>query len=95
MKKQISKFSIAQTSKITALLYFFFGIPHAILGLCMLLFAEGTNRIAGIAFLFMPIIMCVIGYICIAIVSFIYNFLASKVGGIEFELTDIPESNGI
>ena len=76
MKKQITKISAHQTSKVLALLYIFLGIPHAFIGLIVIIFADGPQKVAGIMFLFMPIIMCVMGYVMFAIMAFIYNFPA-------------------
>jgi len=60
-----------------------------IIGAAMLLFADGPQRYTGILFLLMPLIMLVMGFIFTAIACLIYNWLASLVGGIEFELIDV------
>ncbi len=86
MKKQISSISIHQTSKIFAVLYGLIGLLYSLLGVIML-FSEKT-RAGGIVFLLMPIIMAVTGYIGIAITAFVYNLVASRLGGIEFEVRD-------
>ncbi|ARN57218.1 hypothetical protein [Sedimentisphaera salicampi] len=90
MKKQISRVSVFQSSKVVALLYFFFGLPPALAGLFIVLFANQTEqKIAVIPFLLMPIILSVMGFVFLSIMIAIYNFLASKVGGIEFETREV------
>lgn len=41
----------------------------------------------------MPIIAGIMGFIFIAIGTFVYNFLASMVGGIEFELVEVNSND--
>ncbi|AQQ09245.1 hypothetical protein L21SP3_01047 [Sedimentisphaera cyanobacteriorum] len=89
MKKQISRVSVFQSSRVVSLLYFFFGLPPAVAGLFLVLFTENPeNRIPGIVFLLMPVILSVMGFVFLSIMIAIYNFLASKVGGIEFETSE-------
>lgn len=87
MKKQITRISIAQTSKVLAIMYAAFGLVHFIFGVLLMIF--GKSRGAGIMLIFMPVIIAILGYLGAAFFSWIYNFIASKVGGIEFELSDI------
>ena len=87
MKHQIKSISIAQTSMVAAILYACMGILYFVIGIFMLLF--GGLKFPGIMFLFMPIIMAVFGFLGVALFSWIYNIIASKVGGVEFELEEL------
>ena len=89
MKKQISKISIFQTSKIMTLMYVIFSLLYIPFGIGMLIFGGDAMKIMGIIYIAMPIIMGVFGFIFIVIGAWFYNLLASWVGGVEFEVTDI------
>lgn len=93
MKKQISRFSIHQTSKVAALIYFvilaIFVIPAG------LYYAFYMSDMANAAIMFIaPFIGLVFNYILTAIILSIYNGIAKAVGGIEFTLTDNTSLNG-
>lgn len=87
MKKRLSQFSIHQTSKVAALLYFvltaLFLFPYAIYILFVL---DWEN--AFFAFL-APFFYGIISYIVTAIITFIYNQIAAITGGIEFTIDDV------
>ena len=88
MKQQITRVSIAQTSKVAAILYACMGIFHFVIGVLMVLFG-GETRAIGVLFLFMPLIMAIFGFLGIAFFSWVYNMIASKVGGVEFEFSEV------
>lgn len=85
-KYQMTKVSPLQTSKITALLYAPFGLFHVLGGIVMLCNTNTDDNIIGIVFLFMPLILLVGTFVMTLIWTAFYNWLASKVGGIEVEL---------
>ncbi|NGX42972.1 MAG: hypothetical protein K940chlam7_01262 [Chlamydiae bacterium] len=89
MKKQVSKISIHQSSKVIAILYFILSAIVAIpLGIYILLFHE----VAGALCVFLaPFIYLIFFYILFAIFSWLYNLVASSFGGLEFTVTDIDE----
>ncbi|MDA7920482.1 hypothetical protein N9B73_01900 [Verrucomicrobiales bacterium] len=89
MKKQLTKISIQQSSKIAAVLYVIMGFIYTLFGIPMLIFGGEGMKVMGIIYLLMPVIMGVFGYIFFAIFCAIYNALAKKLGGFEVEVTDI------
>lgn len=91
MKKQIIRVSILQSSKIVTILYFLLGFIYLLIGVPMIIFGNAQLRIMGIIYCGMPILMAVIGFICFVICAALYNLLAQWVGGMEFEVIDIPE----
>ena len=93
MKTQITKVSIFQNAKFLSVLYIPIGLLYALIGLVFI--ATGLDYLifTGIIFLLAPIWLTAIMYMMIAIFAVIYNFVASKIGGIEFELTEIPDNN--
>jgi hypothetical protein len=92
MKKQIVRISILQSSKITTILYFLLGFIYLLIGIPMIIFGNNQLRIVGILYCAMPIIMAIIGFICFVIFAALYNLIAKWVGGMEFEIIDVPGS---
>jgi hypothetical protein len=90
MKKQIVRISILQSSKITTILYFLLGFIYLLIGIPMIIFGNNQLRIVGILYCAMPIIMAIIGFICFVIFAALYNLIAKWVGGMEFEIIDVP-----
>ena len=43
----------------------------------------------GIIYLFMPVIMGILGFVCFVVFAVIYNFLAKWLGGFEVEIKNI------
>ena len=95
MKTQITKISVLQTSKVLALVSPIFGLFHSGIGVIVIIFAvvgianekpEAWVMLApgGILFL-MPVLMFFMTFIFTALGSLLYNWVASKAGGIEFE----------
>ena len=57
----------------------------------MIIFGNNQLRIMGIIYCAMPILMAMIGFVCFVIFAALYNLIAQWVGGMEFEVIDIPE----
>lgn len=89
MKKQLVRISIAQSSKILTAMYVLLGFIYTIIGIPMIVFGGAPVKIIGAVYLFMPVIMGVMGFIFFALFAALYNFLAKKLGGFEFEVRDI------
>jgi len=99
MKKQIKRVSIHQNAKVLSLLMaissLFMLVPmFAIMAYQMPSHDAQGNPIDSpyAMFVIMPIFYLVFGYISIAIGSWIYNFLAKKIGGFEYETQEKSES---
>ena len=88
MKRQITRFSVLQTSKVLGILYVFFGLIYVPFGLGMIFLGGTEMKIMGIMYTFMPILMGVFGFIGVVIFSALYNLVARWIGGIEVEVTD-------
>lgn len=87
MKKQLSHISVHQTSKVVAVLYFFmFAVVAIPVGIFFL--ATGDVQDGLLAF-GVPFLYGILTYIMFAILAFIYNIVASSVGGVEFSSTDV------
>ena len=89
MKKQLTRISILQSSKIVAALYALMGFIYTLIGIPMILFGDRQLQIMGIFYALMPIIMGVFGFIFFTIFAAVYNMLAGLLGGFEVEVTNI------
>ena len=89
MKKQITRISILQSSKITTALYGLMGFIYTLIGIPIVIFGNDKMKILGIIYMFMPILMAVLGFIFFVIFAALYNLLARWLGGMEFEVTDV------
>jgi len=86
---QLKRFGVFQTAKFAAALYGIASIVFMIpIGLMMAMSDKGSSLalFGGLLFLLMPIVYAVMGFIFVAIVCLLYNFLAGLIGGIEIEL---------
>jgi hypothetical protein len=90
VKRRITEISVLQTSKIVAIIYGAIGI---IVCLVMLAIAsgmdEGGTREAVVA-VFMLIFYPIGGFVGTAMLAAFYNFIAKRLGGIEFSMVSEP-----
>jgi hypothetical protein len=91
MKKQVIRVSILQSSKIVTVLYFLVGLIYLLIGVPMVFLGNNQIRIMGIVYCAMPILMAVLGFIGFVICAAVYNRLAQWLGGMEFEVIDVPD----
>ena len=85
MPRQITRFSVKQTSKVAGILYLLMGLVFAVFLLLGAL-AEGDGP--GIVFaLLAPALYGAIGFVGTALMCWLYNMIAERTGGIEFELS--------
>jgi hypothetical protein len=89
MKKQVIAISILQSSKIATALYVLMGFIYTLIGIPMVIFGSSQVQMIGAIYLFMPVIMGIIGFVFFVIFALVYNLLAKRLGGFEFEFKDI------
>ena len=89
MKKQLSRISVLQSSKIMTALYTLMGFIYTLIGIPMVIFGSNQLRIIGIIYILGPIFAGVFGFIFFVIFAAIYNSLAKWLGGFEVEIKDI------
>ena len=89
MKKQLIRISILQSSKILTALYVLMGFLYSLIGIPMIVFGSKPFKIMGIVYLFMPLIMGIMGFVFFAIFAALYNLLATWLGGFEVEIKNI------
>jgi len=86
MKKQLIRISVLQSSKIVTVLYVLMGFIYILIGIPMIILGGGQVRIMGIIYLFMPVILGIVGFVFFVIFAAIYNLLAKWLGGFECEI---------
>ena len=91
MKTQITKISYYQNAKILAILYIPVGLVYALIGVAFLLMDVEYLKFTGYVFLSMPLWLSLAVVGAHYAVAAVYNYLASKVGGFEFEFTEIED----
>ena len=93
MKVQVKKFSTHQTAKVFGFMMFvtslLFAIPFSMIGFFASSHGEfgvgGASVFSLMTLIFMPVFQGIVGYIVVRLSLWIYNKLAAKTGGIEFE----------
>jgi len=91
MKKQITKISVHQSSKVLALLYFVLSAIICIpIGFFGILNGKGEG---AIAFFLLPFLYGIATYITFAIICWLYNKIASYFGGIEIGVEEVKKAN--
>ena len=91
MKTQVTNISLYQNAKFLAILYFPFTIIMTFVGIILLLTDIEAIRVMAFSYIFAPLWMPAVIFVFHYLIATIYNFLASKIGGIEFELTEIKD----
>lgn len=89
MKKQIKSISILQTSKVIALFYVLISLIYSFIGVLMVAFGSGPIKAMGAIYIFMPLLMGIIGFLMMLLCCWLYNVVAKWVGGIEFTVEEI------
>jgi len=89
MKKQITRISILQSSKILVALYVLFGFIYTLIGIPLIIFGGKEMMIMGVIYAAMPVLMAIFGFIFFALFAAIYNLLAKWLGGVEVVVSDI------
>jgi hypothetical protein len=89
MKKQITRISILQSSKILVALYVLFGFVYTLIGIPLIIFGGKEMMIMGVIYAAMPLLMGIFGFIFFALFAAVYNLLAKWLGGVEVVVSDI------
>ena len=86
MKKEIRRFSLHQTAKVFAFVYF---ILAAIIMIPLGILTLFTDDHASALMMFLaPFLYLILGYLGWLLMGAVYNFVAKYFGGIEFETID-------
>ncbi len=91
MKTQITRISLYQNAKMLAVIYLPIGIIYAFIGMAFILMDIEYLKVTGYIFLLAPFWLSLMVAVAHYFVASIYNYLASKIGGFEFEFTEIKD----
>jgi len=91
MKRQVARISILQSSKIVTALCALLGLLYSAFGLPAVLFGDEPLYDFGVNYIFVPAQLAIIVFIGFVIVAALYNLLASILGGIEYEVTEVSQ----
>lgn len=85
MKLTISKLNIISVARILGILYVILGFIYGILFTLMSLVEPTFAMFGWISIILFPILFGIMGFVMGIILSWLYNVVASWVGGISFE----------
>ena len=91
MKTQITRISLYQNAKMLAVIYLPIGIIYTFIGIAFLLMDIEYLKVTGYILLLAPFWLSLMVVAAHYFVATIYNYLASKIGGFEFEFTEIKD----
>lgn len=87
MKKQIVRISVLQSAKVVAALYLVTAIPATVLAW---LWASMMNQAFGLGlFVMFPLAYGLCAFVFSAIGAWIYNLIASQLGGFEYTTEEV------
>ena len=95
MRVQVSRISIYQNAKFLSVIYMPIGLFYSLIGIVFLLRGGDYFRLTGVFFLLGPIWMSGLVLVTHVIMATIYNFIASKIGGVEFDITELPQNEEV
>lgn len=89
MRKQIVRVSVLQSAKVAAVLYLVISIPMCLLMLIPALMGHGGAGYSVVMLIVMPILYTLFGFIFTLIGAWVYNLVASRMGGFEFTTVEV------
>ncbi|MCX4160727.1 MULTISPECIES: hypothetical protein [Paraburkholderia] len=89
MKKQLSYIAPGPTAKALILVYLTFSVPIVLIGALLAFFRYGSLELSTV---FSALLLnAILGFVLLWIACHAYNWVASRFGGIEIQLSDVPE----
>ena len=92
MRRQITHVSVGQTSKVIASLYFVVAVVIAVIAF-IAVSVTGANNFSPLLILLFPIIYGVVIWLVFALMLSVYNMVAARIGGVEFESVDVSSTS--
>ena len=92
MKIQIVNVSVAQSAKVLSVLYMVMSLP--VLAVMALAGAfQGSMGVVLVAIVIAPLIYGVVTFLCTGLVAWLYNVVASRVGGLEYSIQEMSDTS--
>lgn len=88
MRRQITRVSVGQTSMVIASLYFVVAVVIAVIAF-IAVSVTGVNNFSPLLILLFPIIYGIVIWLVFALMLSVYNMVAARIGGVEFESVDV------
>lgn len=88
MKKQVVSVSLLQNAKLMAALYFVISIPFTLLMIIPAVMGQGAG-LSLMMLVLMPLLYTLMGFVFTLIGAWVYNLVASLVGGFEFTTAEV------
>ncbi|MGZ3330930.1 MAG: hypothetical protein ACXU9O_09325 [Gemmatimonadaceae bacterium] len=88
MRRQITRVSVGQTSMVIASLYFVVAVVIAVIAF-IAVSVTGAKNFSPLLILLFPIIYGVVIWLVFALMLSVYNMVAARIGGVEFESVDV------
>lgn len=87
--KKITRISILQWSKVVTVLSALSGFICTLIGILLFVLGGEELKLLAIICILGPMWYAILGFVFFVIFVAIYNLLAKKLGGFEFEVTDV------
>ena len=91
MRTQITRISLYQNAKMLAVIYMPIGLVYTIIGLALLIMDIDYLRLTAYILILAPLWLSLSVFAAHYFIASIYNLLASKIGGFEFEFTEVKD----
>ena len=88
--RQIKSFGVLQTAKVMGAIYFFLGLLLVAIVFVLAPLRPRHFHRSPLFLLAAPVFYGIVGFTVTAIVCGLYNAIASRIGGIAFEVSDEP-----
>ena len=93
MKKQIKRISLLQSAKVAAALYFVITIPFVAIMALFMAVMPGRGMGGGLMMLIIaPVLYALFGFLFSLLGGWIYNMVASQIGGFEYTSEEVSGS---
>lgn len=90
MKKHVASISVLHNAKLATILCFVISLPMACMLTLPMLF-RGMLGPALATLVVYPLLFAAVGFVCMALGAFMYNWVAGKMGGFEYTTADLAE----
>lgn len=88
MKKQLVNVSKLQAAKVAAAIYLVISVPMVLLMMLPALFSDQPGLPLWLLLL-LPVLYAVLGFVFTFVAAWIYNLVASKIGGLEYTTVEV------
>ncbi len=92
MKKQLTHISVLQTAKVAAAMYFTISALMIVVVMLPIMMIKGQMQMSMFFLLLMPLVYLLLGFVFTVVLAWVYNMIASVLGGIEYTTTEVNKN---